>query len=125
MGIIIDFVTNIGFEIIKNRINDSIEKKQAENRLTDYLSRQRKLNYDITKDEEIDFEALANYIKTELIDDITDLFIAKGSERGDIRKKSSIIQCNMQMHTQVFLLSGYRKLFRAQLIFLRNFIEKK
>lgn len=42
-------------------------KKQTENRLTDYLSWQRKLNYDITKDEEIDFEALANYIKTELI----------------------------------------------------------
>ena len=139
MGIIIDFVINIGFEIIKNRINDSIEKKQAENRLTDYLSRQRKLNYDITKDEEIDFEALANYIKTELIDDITDLFIAKGSERGDIRKK--IINNSMQYanaHTSLsskrvqiivsssidILAKFYRKKVNRELLFVTSEIEE-
>ena len=125
MGIIIDFVTNIGLDIIKNQINDSIEKKQAENRLTDYLSRQRKLNYDITKDEEIDFEALANYIKTKLIDDITDLFIAKGSERGDIRKK--IINNSIQYANAHTSLSSKRvqKIVSSSIDILAKFYRKK
>lgn len=87
MSIITDYLGNIGLDVIKEKIGDEVIRKQAHERLTVYISRQKKLNNLISKDEELDFEALANYIHSDLMDDMTKYLFGKGSERKNARKQ--------------------------------------
>lgn len=87
MSIILDFVTNMGLEVIKEKILDAGKKKQAKDKLVNYLSKQQKLNFEVSRDEEIDFAALANYIMTNLMDDATTRLFGNGKERAEARQR--------------------------------------
>ncbi len=67
MGIVVDYLSNIGLDVDRDRITNSAIESAARDRLRDYLTRQKKTNEVCTREEEIDFERLANYIQEELI----------------------------------------------------------
>lgn len=85
MGVIKDALLDIGVEIIKNRYKDFKLRKAMEDRLEQYLDRQQKLNRVCTFDEEIDFQALAEYIRSELIEDAELRFFGSTDERRTAR----------------------------------------
>lgn len=85
MGVFKDALLDIGVEIIKNRYKDFKLRKAMEDRLEQYLDRQQKLNRVCTVDEEIDFQALAEYIRSELIEDAELRFFGSTDERRTAR----------------------------------------
>lgn len=85
MEVVKDALLDIGVEIIKNRYKGFKLRKAMESRLEQYLDRQQKLNRVCTFDEEIDFQALAEYIRSELIEDAELRFFGSTDERRTAR----------------------------------------
>ena len=86
MGIVVDYLSNIGLEVVRDHIKDSAMESAARDRLRSYLTRQHKINEVCTREEEIDFERLANYIQEELIEDVKVRFFGKSEERARARQ---------------------------------------
>ena len=61
---------DIGLEVSRDKIKDAIQEKQARERITDFIERQAKYNFSCYVEEEIDFDALAEYMQGDLIDDL-------------------------------------------------------
>ena len=85
MGIVVEYLGNIGLEVVRDRIKDSAMETAARDRLRGYLARQSKINEVCTREEEIDFERLANYIQEELIEDVKVRLFGEPEERARSR----------------------------------------
>ena len=72
MSLIIDCIENIGFDVVKDRIKSVDEEKAIRTRLKSFLERQARINEVCSRDEEIDFEGLANYFQDSMIEDVKD-----------------------------------------------------
>ena len=83
---IIDFITNLGFEAVKDRIDDEKDNAIVKEQITSFLERQRKIHYYASLDEEIDFGGLEEYIKTNLMDDVKKRLFGDKSERTEARE---------------------------------------
>lgn len=86
MGIVVDYLGNIGLDVVKDRLTDSADEAVARERLKKYLERQKKINYFCSKNEEIDFEGLAIYIQDNLIEDFKKRIFGAKRERKEARK---------------------------------------
>ena len=67
---LVDYLIDIGVAVSQDKIKDALQEKQARERITDFIERQAKYNFSCSLDEEIDFGALAEYMKGELICDL-------------------------------------------------------
>ena len=85
MGIVVDYLSNIGLEVVRDRIKDSAMETAARDRLRDYLARQKRINEVCTREEEIDFEGLAKYILEDLIEDVKIRLFGGLAERARAR----------------------------------------
>ena len=85
MEVIKDALFDTGVEIIKSRYKDFKLRRAMEERLEQYLERQQKLNLVCTVDEEVDFQALAEHIRSELIEDAELRFFGSTDERRTAR----------------------------------------
>ena len=98
----IDYVVSLGLEAVKDKVKTEWEAKQVRDRLKNYISRQQKINWSCTREEEIDFGGLTHYIQTDLLDDVQERLFGNRKERGMARK--SIISkatCYAQAHTSL------------------------
>lgn len=138
MNAIINFALGIGLEIVREKITDSVKETQVKQRITDYLKRQQKLNLQISCQEEIDFSGIAEYIRTNLMDDVKQRFYGNAKERGAARQR--ILEATKQYATAntklsiqrvekivgfaVDVLSDYyRKRANRELLFITGEIE--
>lgn len=64
MGTVLGFVADIGLDAAKERFKLKQDEFQARAKLMDYLARQQKYNFNCSLEEEIDFEGLAEYIRS-------------------------------------------------------------
>lgn len=91
---IIDYVTDFGVELIKDKINNEREKNEIRNRLASYIKREQRINFDCTPEEEIDFGGLIQYIQTNFLDDAQLRIFGNKEERDrareDIKTKAII-----------------------------------
>lgn len=98
----IDYVVSLGLEAVKDKVKTEWEAKQVRDRLKNYISRQQKINWSCTREEEIDFGGLTHYIQTALLDDVQERLFGNREERGMAR--TSIISkatCYAQAHTSL------------------------
>ena len=79
-------IVDIGVAAAKKRFNLKLDEKKAHDILSDYLGRQKKYNFNCSKDEEIDFEGLSKYIRDELLDDVTAWLFGEKVEREAARQ---------------------------------------
>lgn len=95
MKVVRDALLATGVEIIKSRYKDFKLRRAMEERLEQYLDRQQKLNRVCTVDEEIDFQALAEYIRSELIEDAELRFFGSAHPpfNGSILSKRGVYAC--------------------------------
>lgn len=63
---ILGFIADIGLDAAKGRYKITRDELQARAKLTDYLARQQKYNFNCSLEEEINFEGLAEYIRSNL-----------------------------------------------------------
>lgn len=139
MNVVIEYIAEIGFDAVKNKINNQKDEIIVRNRIKDYLQRQEKLNFNCTRVEEIDFEGLANYIRCDLITDVQKRFWGNSKERGEAR--SNILEkavCYARVETRIsesrakymvshtvdILADYYRKKVNKELLFIASEIEE-
>lgn len=84
---IIESIANIGIEAVKRNIGNSINEAKVKARLKEYVERNQKANWNVTLDEEVDFEGLAGYICSEMMDDVKLRFWGDRDEREAARKR--------------------------------------
>ena len=83
-----DAVWGLCTDTITSKIKSSAEQQKINEKLEAYLSRKLKDNWFCTREEEIDFEGLANYIRGDLLADVEiRLFGKKQQERELARKR--------------------------------------
>ena len=86
MGAGLNYIADIGVAAAKKHLNIKLDEKKVRAALSDYLERQKKYNFNCSKDEEIDFEGLAKYIRDELLDDVTKRLFGETTERASARQ---------------------------------------
>lgn len=67
---VIDYVVSLGLEAVKDRIQTKHESRQVCDRLKAFILRQKKINWNCTREEEIDFGGLIEYIQTSFLEDV-------------------------------------------------------
>lgn len=124
MGKIKDELFDTGVEIIKNRYKDYNLCRSMEERLEQYLDTQQKLNQVCTVDDEIDFQRLAEYIRSELIEDAKQRFFGNTEERRTAR--NTILSKTRQYARANTSLAENRaiKMMDTSLNILRTFFRK-
>lgn len=138
MSIVVEYLGNIGLEVVRDRIKDSAMETAARDRLRDYLARQKRINEVCTREEEIDFEGLAKYILEDLIEDVKIRLFGGIAERARARnailkKAISYAQSNTNLSNKrvqkivkesVAILQGYyRSKVNRELLFVAAQIE--
>ena len=86
MDTVLGLIADIGLDAAKGRYKITRDELQARAKLTDYLARQQKYNFNCSLEEEIDFEGLAEYIRSNLMDDVKNRLFGTRKERGIARQ---------------------------------------
>ena len=86
---IIDYIVEIGLDAIKNKALTAKQQQDIRKLLEQFIERQEQINISCTREEEIDFEGLAIYIRTNLLEDVQVLLFGGQKERA-IRQETVI-----------------------------------
>ena len=128
-----DYLVDLGLAVSHDKIKNSIQEKQVRARLEDFIQRQGKYNYLCTTEEEVDFEALIDYLKSDLITDVRVRLCGTSAERSaahrDIMSKVRVFaraktkvgeKRAMDMATKAMeiLRAYYRSKINADLLFV-------
>ena len=100
---LVDYVLNLGLDAVKEKICEANDQHKVKEALKCYIDNQRYFNYNCTREEEVDFGGLTDYICNELPKDVEDRLFGKTSEiRG--RAHKSIVSraaAYAKVHTQL------------------------
>ena len=83
---VIGVIANIGIDVAKERFKNKRLEAKVKEKLSEYLIRQKKYNFDCSLEEEIDFEGLAEYIHNDLMDDVKIRLFGRKQERRIARE---------------------------------------
>ena len=122
---IVDYIVSLGFDVVKDKVNSELEAKQVRDRLKKYIEKQHKINFSCTKEEEIDFAGLVDYIQKNLLENVQTRFFGNKKERGKARSEIiSRVIFYSQAHTS---LSRQRaiKITENAIDILHNFYKSK
>lgn len=87
MCVVLDSIASIGVAAAWDRISGVATEREARKQLKQYLQRKERINEFCTKEEEVDFQGLAEYIQTDMIEDVRRrLFGRTRDERKEARK---------------------------------------
>lgn len=119
--IITDCVVEIGFEAIKSKVISFENEKKIKQQLKSFIEHQYQVNIDCTLEEEVDFEKLAYYIRTELPRDVG---VCLFGERRERKKAQDIIVRKAVSYAQANTLLSYErtaKMVESAFEVIRNF----
>ena len=122
---ILGIIADIGLDAAKGRYKSTRDEIQARAKLTDYLARQQKYNFDCSLEEEIDFEGLAEYIRNDLMDDVKNRLFGTKKERGIARQAISDKAAYYAQAKSGLSKERARHLAVAAVDILRNFYRDK
>ena len=135
---VLGFIADIGLDAAKERFKIKQDELKAREKLTDYLARQQKYNFNCSLEEEIDFEGLAEYIRGNLMDDVKTRLFGTRKERGIARqsiadkseyyaKSKTSLSAARARHLAVtavdMLRSFYRNKVERDLLFIATEVE--
>ena len=122
---IVDYIVSLGCEAIKDRVKSELEAKQIRDRLINYVERRQKENWSCTREEELDFGGLAEYIQTNLLEDVQARLFGNREERGAARM--SIMDKAVSYSQAHTALSRQRAIWMTETAIdvLRGFYKRK
>lgn len=77
----IDYIVEIGLDAIKNEALTVKQQQDIRKQLKQFIERQEKINLSCSREEELDFAGLADYIRTSLLIDVQVLLFGEQKER--------------------------------------------
>lgn len=128
-----DYLIDLGLAVSHDKIKNSIQEKQIRERLEEFIQQEGKYNYLCTIEEEVDFEALTDYLRVDLIADVRVRLCGTKDERSaahrNIMSKVRAFACArtkvgerraMDMTTKAMsiLRAYYRSRINADLLFI-------
>ena len=122
---VIDYVVSLGLEAVKDKIHSKYEARQVRERLKDFILRQKKINWNCTIEEEIDFGGLIEYIQTNFLEDVQKRLFGNLNERRTAR---NTIMCKAISYSQAHTtLSRERTIWITETAIdtLREFYKRK
>lgn len=78
---IIDYIVEIGLDAIKNKSMTIKQQQEIKYRIKGFIEQQNEINISCTVDEELDFEGLTNYIRSDLLEDVQVLLFETSKDR--------------------------------------------
>lgn len=94
---VINYIVSLGLEAVKDKIQSEYESRQVRERLNDFILRQKKINWNCTSEEEIDFGGLIEYIQTNFLEDVQKRLFGNLNERRTAR---NTIMCRAVSYSQ-------------------------
>ena len=76
-----DIVIDLGLAVVKDRAIDAVQQKKVKNEIRAFMEREAKYNEYASREEEIDFEGLYNYVTNHLVEDVKVRLFGRASER--------------------------------------------
>ena len=120
-----DIVLDMGLKVLEGKIKSVHEQKELQEKLEKYLSRKLRENLLSSREEEIDFEGLADYIRSELIVDMQTRLFGSREERNfarlNILRKSVVYA---QAHTKLSI-DRVERMVTSLMDLLKYFYQKK
>lgn len=119
--IITDYIVELGFEAIKSKVKSYKSEKEIKQRLKNFIEHQYQVNMDCTREEEVDFEKLANYICTELPRDVD---VCLFGERWERKEAQENLVSKAVSYAQANTLLSYErteKMVESALEIIRDF----
>ena len=124
MGAVMDFMLNLGSNFITEKYEDKRLQEKMRLRLAEYIDRKCKENEFCSMAEEIDFQRIADYIKSELIDDARVRFFGNNHER-EVARQTIMSKTKAYAKAQTSLGEQRAiKLVNDALKILRTFFER-
>lgn len=80
-----EYVATIGFDVLKDRITDKMDRHKLGLLIEQYLDRKQVENYNCTLAEEIDFEGFCNYARSDMIEDIKKCVFSAGEKQKQLK----------------------------------------
>ena len=120
-----DIVLEIGLNTFKEKIKSVNDQRKIREKLESYLSKKLQENWFCTRDEEIDFEGLANYIREDLIDDMKSRLFGEREERNCARLRildKSVVYA--QANTKI-AKDRVERMVTSLMTMLKDFYRKK
>lgn len=120
-----NYIVEIGLDAVKDKLLSTTERKILQNKLNDFMERQREINFHCTLEEEIDFGGLSDYIQKNLMEDVQLRLFGNKKERGAAR--INIINKAVSYSQTQTSLSRKRaaKLTETAIDILRDFYKRK
>ncbi len=122
---VINYMVSLGLEAVKDKIQSEYESRQVRERLNDFILRQKKINWNCTSEEEIDFGGLIEYIQTNFLEDVQMRLFGNRNERRTAR---NTIMCRAISYSQAHTsLSRERTIWITETAIdtLREFYKRK
>ena len=63
------YLLELGLDVSRDKIKDAVAEREVRKRLESYLERQSEINEVCSRDEELDFQGIVEYIQHDLIED--------------------------------------------------------
>lgn len=84
---IVGYIVELGVNVAKDKIERQQDKKAIRERLKKFIERKNNENFNCTKEEEIDFQGLVDYIQSNFLEDVKSRLFGDRKERGIARNK--------------------------------------
>lgn len=120
-----DYIAGLGLDAVKDRIVSQQEEKLVRERINDFIERKDAYNLNCTREEEIDFGGLVEYLSENFLDDVKLRLFGTRDERAAARNN---IRSKAQSYAQEHSLASQEraiKLTETSVDILRDFYKRK
>ena len=76
-----DCITDIGVEVVKDKINSEIEEKQVRDRISSFIESEYAKNISVNREEELDAQGLFEYLQSGFIEEVKERLIESNAKR--------------------------------------------
>lgn len=81
------YLLELGLDVSRDKIKDAVAEREVRKRLESYLERQSEINEVCSRDEELDFQGIVEYIQHDLIEDARLWMRGSKQERASARER--------------------------------------
>lgn len=121
-----DYLVTLGLDGFKGFIGDNYSKHQMEEAIRAYVARQRDINFTCTKEEEIDFGGVVEYLCSNFHDDIEQRLTGETSEIRGLAHKDIVAKALSYANTHTSIQEKrVKKMVNDALNILRSFFDRK